>query len=108
MSSDSPPAVIHLFPTLSIDRAAEFKDQLVEALAASDSVILDFSLVEEIDLACLQLVYAVRSSAREAGKKLALSSLPSPHVLARLAAAGFLRADPREGGISLDSALVDV
>ena len=109
MSSDSHPAILHLLPTLSIDRAAEFKAQLVEAFSASDDVILDFSPVEEIDLACLQLVYAARSTAGAAGKRLAFSGMPSPHVMARLSAAGFLRAvDPNEDGASLESALIDM
>jgi len=107
MSSDSPPVILHLLPKLSIDRAAEFKSQLVEAFSDSDNVILDFSPVEEIDLACLQLVYAARLTGRAAGKSLTLSGMPFPHVVARLFAAGFLRADLDEAGVSLESALID-
>ncbi len=94
MDYDSSSVNLRLLPSLTIDRASELKAEITKALEASDLVLLDFSHVEELDLACLQLIYAARSTAKTAGKHIVLVGLPSPHATKRLVAAGFLRSNP--------------
>lgn len=108
MQPDSPASTLELAASLTIDRAAELRAQLTEVLAASGRVILDFSRVEEVDLACLQVIFAARSSARASGKSLGFSGLPSPAAMSRLAAAGFLRPGPFGTAVSLENSLLDV
>jgi anti-anti-sigma regulatory factor len=107
MDHDSSPVIVHLLPALTIDRAFELKAEITKALEASDLVHLDFSHVEELDLACLQLIYAARSTAKTTGKRIGLVGLPSPHATKRLAAAGFLHPNPGTDENPLETALID-
>ncbi len=75
---------------LSIEHAAEMKAKLLEALANSESLELDLSDVEEIDLPCLQLVCAAHRSAGKAGKSIDLSG-SSGAVAQAVTAAGLDR-----------------
>jgi anti-anti-sigma regulatory factor len=90
MKAGQSPKVVNLQGSLLVDRAAALKDELVEALEGSDNVLLGISQVEDLDLACLQVLYAAKKSATSAGKELHfLGSVPS-RLSKRLAACGFL------------------
>ncbi len=57
------PRILNLQGTLTVDRAQGLKAELSEALSANDVVLLSLSLVEELDLACLQVFYAAKTEA---------------------------------------------
>lgn len=105
MESGLSPKIVNLQGNLSIDRAAGLKAEIAQALAGGEGVLLSISLVEELDLACLQVLYAAKASAKEAGKTLHfLGSVPS-RIAKRLAACGFLR-EAAERAEDFESALV--
>ncbi|MGO8694520.1 MAG: STAS domain-containing protein [Rectinemataceae bacterium] len=108
MNHGASPEVLSLVPSLTIDKAAELKTKISKALEGSDLIHLELSKVEDLDLACLQLIYAARSAARAAGKRIVLVGNPSPHVMKRLAAAGFLRSNPGAEAGPLETALINV
>ncbi|HTX72118.1 MAG TPA: STAS domain-containing protein [Rectinemataceae bacterium] len=100
------PTVVALEAALTIDHAADLRDRIGAALAASATVHLDFRAVDEIDLACLQILCAARSSARAKGKSLVFVGRPSERVIRRLSASGFIQeaSGPVE---NLESAILD-
>lgn len=99
------PKILNLQGPLVIDRAASLKEEFGSALSESDQVLISISLVEEIDLACLQVLYSARAQARAQGKELRLvGSVPS-RVVERLEACGIVKGSP-ERAEDLESALV--
>jgi len=81
---------------LTIEKASQFREELVSALAEASTLLIDLSDVEEIDLSGVQLIYSARRSAIAKGKELHLVGLAQPAVAKRLAAGGFLRGLPRQ------------
>ena len=105
MPSGQTPATLKLQGVLGIDRAASLKEEIVAALGESGRVLLDLSLVEDLDLACLQVLYGARTTAKARGLELQFSgSLPS-RVVQRLETCGFLKGRPGRAE-DLASALV--
>lgn len=96
MSQNSSDASIVLNPSgaMIVDRASAFRNELSDALRSSHAIAVDLSLVEELDLACLQVLYAARRAATAAGKELHLSGTISPRVAKRLSAVGILNGTP--------------
>jgi anti-anti-sigma factor len=88
------PKVINLSGSLIVDRAATLKEELSAALEESSQILLSLSLVEEIDLACLQVLYSTKKSAAAAGKQIHFIGTVSSRIARRLAATGFLRGTP--------------
>lgn len=72
MSGSAPRAVLQLSGELNIYRALELKQQLLDALAATDALEISLEGVSEIDSAGLQLLIAVKQAARAEGKTLLL------------------------------------
>jgi anti-anti-sigma regulatory factor len=105
MVSGHPPKIIDLQGPLSIDRAASLKEELGSALGENDQVLVNLSLVEEIDLACLQVLYSARAQARVQGKELHLVGPVPSRVVGRLEACGVVKGSP-ERAEDLESALV--
>jgi anti-anti-sigma regulatory factor len=92
MQDGKTPTIVNLSGSLTIDRAVALKEELSAAFAASDNVLLNISLVDDIDLSCLQVLYAAKS--KSAGKSLHfVGSIPA-RVVKRLASCGFLRGAP--------------
>jgi len=85
---------VNLQGPLTIDKAAGIKASLAEALAAASVVIVDISSAEDMDLACLQALYAARAEAKAGGKQLHLEGTIPLRVAQRLSACGFLRGMP--------------
>jgi anti-anti-sigma regulatory factor len=67
---------------------------MAAALEKSRKVIVDLSHVEELDLACLQVLYAARRAAQASGGELHFSGTVSPRIAKRLSAAGVLSGTP--------------
>jgi anti-anti-sigma regulatory factor len=105
MQTGQSPKIINLHGPLTIERSSALKAEIAEALEGHDNVLLSISLVEELDLACLQVLYAAKAEAAALGKELHfLGSVPS-RVTNRLTACGFLRG-PSEHAEGFESALV--
>jgi len=91
MEHDSSPMVVNLSGALTIDRAAKLKEELSSNLAASDNVLVSLSLVEDLDLPCLQVFYAAKKTAIAGRKQLHFIGTIPPRVVNRLAACGLFR-----------------
>jgi len=100
MSSES----IKLQGPLTVEHASGLKSEIAQALSDQEAVLLDFSRIEDLDLACLQVLYAARLQAQTSGKGLHfVGSLPS-HVSSRLLSCGILSANSAQAE-DLESAL---
>ena len=105
MQAGQSPKIVNLHGSLTVDRAVTLKGEVAEALDGSENVLLSLSLVEDLDLACLQVLYAAKAEARAAGKDLHfLGSVPL-RISKRLAACGFLHG-VSERAEDFESALV--
>jgi anti-anti-sigma regulatory factor len=93
MQSGQTPAVITLSSSLTVDRAAALKEELSAALESNENVVLNIAQVEEIDLSCLQVLYAAGSTAKAKGKGLHFIGAAPAKVAKRLASCGFLRVE---------------
>jgi anti-anti-sigma regulatory factor len=90
MQAGQSPRAIKLSGLLTVDRATSLKTEIVAALGSGGIVHVDLSAIEEIDLSCLQVLYAAIASAKTAGRELHLvGPLPS-RIAGRLASCGFL------------------
>jgi anti-anti-sigma factor len=67
-SAETGPARVAVEGAMTIYEAAEQKQELLNALAASDELDIDLSGVDEIDTAGLQLLVLMRREGRRAGK----------------------------------------
>jgi len=84
---------VKLIGQLTVDRASTIKDEISQAFRKRAIVLLDFSQVEDLDLACLQVLFSAKLGAAAAGKELHfLGTLPE-RVSRRLVSCGILRAD---------------
>ncbi len=83
--------VLGLEGALTIDRAAGLKEELALAISSSSLVLVDLSSAEDIDLACLQAIYAAAADSRGRGGRLGFRGRLSPRIAKRLAACGFTR-----------------
>lgn len=106
MQGSSQTNVVNLSGSLTIEKAAEIKRDLSTALASASRVMVDMSSVEDIDLACLQAVYAARAEAKALGKELHFQGTIPQRVAKRLSACGFLRGSP-VGAEEFEAALVN-
>lgn len=85
------PKTLALSGAYTVDRAAGLKSELQALLAGQEPAFVSLSELEELDLACLQVLYAARRSAKASGKEFHLEGTVKPRVAKRLVACGFLR-----------------
>lgn len=97
---------LNLGGPLIIDRAAPLKAELTEALSENKKVFLDISQAEDLDLSCLQVIYAARRSAAASGKELHFIGTIPLRIVNRLAASGFLKGKP-EKAADFEASLTD-
>jgi anti-anti-sigma regulatory factor len=64
---DSNPCLIRLEESVTVNNASEMHGILVEAVRAARHVVLDFEHVSEVDVCGVQLLYAFRLAAEQAG-----------------------------------------
>ncbi len=100
------PKIVNLSGALIIDRASALKDELVAAFAESSQVLVSLSLVEDLDLSCLQVFYAARRSAASTGMDFHFIGTVPPRIAKRLATTGFLDGMP-ERAEDFEAALID-
>lgn len=75
---------------VTIQRVAELKTQLSEALAGTDCLTLNLKDVSRADLTFLQLLCSAHRTAQKAGKEMCLAEIPDA-VEKAVADAGFIR-----------------
>ena len=76
---------------LTIERAAEFKAELLKSLEAAQSITVNLDNVTEADLSCLQLLCAMYKSCGKADKELIVQSQDSELFKQLLHDAGYCR-----------------
>jgi ABC-type transporter Mla MlaB component len=81
---------LNLYDELTIQNADEFKTILKESLETTDILRINTEYVTEIDLSCLQLLYATYKSAVHGGKKVTLDNGSSKVVEDALMQAGYV------------------
>jgi len=83
--------IVNLSGPLIVDRSQALKDELTAAIAESSDIHVSLSLIEDLDLACLQVLYAAKRQAGAEGKGFHFSGTVPSRVVRRLAAAGILK-----------------
>ena len=63
---------------LSLEKAVEFREVLLEALNGANSVVIDILDVDVVDLAVLQLLCSAHRMALISGKSFSVSGYPEP------------------------------
>lgn len=76
---------------ITIDQVSGLRTALLDALSGSDSVTIDLSKADSIDLACIQLLCSAHHTAFTMGKALSLCDKKSEGALRSAIAAGYLR-----------------
>lgn len=84
------PGVINFSGILGMGYCAEFFKTLKQALSESDSILISFSLIEDIDISCLQTLYAASKEARLKGKTLSFVGTIPMNIGEKLKHCGFL------------------
>ena len=107
MQPDLYPKLVQLQGSLTVDRALTLKQEMDAAFAAGNAIQFDFSQVEDLDLACLQLLYAATRLASKEGKELHFRGSIPAKVSKRLLGCGILRIDSQRAE-DLESALVSL
>ncbi len=92
MQAGQAPKIINLSGPQCVERAATLKKELAAALPSGD-VVLNFASIDELDLACLQVIYSARASAKAKGKQLHLKGPLPSRLASRLLSCGFVRGD---------------
>jgi anti-anti-sigma factor len=105
MQANPAPRIINLSGSLNIERASALKAEIAEALASGDSVILSLAQVQDLDLSCLQVIYAAKAQAKSDGKELHFLGAVPARIAERLSSCGFLRGQP-DRAEDFESALV--
>jgi len=59
--------------SLTIDNATSFRDILIEAFRSTENLAVDLSLVENVDISCIQLLCASCISFSKAGKAITVT-----------------------------------
>lgn len=91
MPDSLPAKEISLKGSLLVDRAKEIKETLSRALQESDAVLVDLSSAADIDLACVQTLYAAKRTAEKKGIKFSFTLSIPEHVMKKLTKSGFIR-----------------
>jgi anti-anti-sigma regulatory factor len=105
MPAGTMPFVLNLGATLNVDKAAALRNEIAAAFASGNSVNISFSSVEELDLPCLQVLYAALLSAKASGKELHFVGTLTQRISGRLKSSGFL-GDARGQAADLEASLV--
>jgi anti-anti-sigma regulatory factor len=82
--------VVTLGSILNVEKVAALRGEIAAALESEQDLRVNFSAVEELDLSCLQVLYAALAAAKASGKELHFVGALSPRVSGRLKACGFI------------------
>ncbi|HUX40994.1 MAG TPA: STAS domain-containing protein [Rectinemataceae bacterium] len=90
---------------LGIEKASSLRAEILDGFSGGAPVEFDFSGIGDLDLPCLQVLYAARREAIERDLHFRLSGSVSPRIARRLKASGFVNALP-ESGAELEGCLL--
>ena len=90
---------------LGIERATSLRAEILECFSGGGPVEFDFTAVGDLDLPCLQVLYAARREALERGLSFRLSGKVASRIVKRLRASGFVTSMP-ESGAELEASLL--
>ncbi len=82
---------LSLLGSVTIDQANDLKVALLDALSSSDSVMVDLSKADSIDLACMQLLCSAHHTAGTMGKSFSIDANRPDGVVRSVSAAGYMR-----------------
>lgn len=82
---------LHWQGVLTVQEVSGCRDQLQQAMAVADKVVLRLDEVEEIDIAFMQLLCAAYRTAAALDKEIEVSEPLSPNHLETVRVAGFFR-----------------
>jgi len=85
---DSPGQVVSFDGSLTIDRVKEFKNELLEAFSRSDTIFLNMSRAENVDVSFIQLLYAAKKEAKKRGKSFHLTGTVHETIVRAFVLAG--------------------
>jgi len=90
MNESSSIRVVTLEGNLGIGRSQEIKDSISTAFSESMQVLLSLSMVDELDISILQILYAAKKEALSLGKQFHLSGSLKPEIIKKLLRYGFI------------------
>jgi anti-anti-sigma regulatory factor len=105
MQGSSTAKEISLKGSLVIDKAAEIKKTLCEALSSPSAVLVDLSSAEEIDLSCIQMLYAAKRTAEKKGVRFGFTGSIPARIVKKFSSSGFVRGTPEKAD-EFEAALV--
>lgn len=76
--------------SLDISRARHCKESLLEAFDSFQNITVDLTLVEEIDIPIIQLLYAAHKEAQSRGIRFTITGKVSPGCYRNIELSGFL------------------
>lgn len=87
---------VSLSGRLTINEAEAWREKWINRLAEYEQILVDTRELTAVDAAGLQLLIALRRSARQAGKSIRFARPPEGALLAALIRAGFRGPDDQE------------
>jgi len=75
---------------ISIEKAVSLRQELLDGMAGCDSLVVNLSSVETMDLSAIQMLIAAQKEAVIQGKKFHLGGTLQPKVMRQLMLAGFI------------------
>ena len=90
---------------LGIERATSLRAEILDSFSGGGPVEFDFTSIADLDLPCLQILYAARREALARGLSFRLSGKVSSRIGRRLRSSGFVNALP-ETGADLEGCLL--
>jgi anti-anti-sigma factor len=96
-SIDEPVKILTLEGNLTINRAEEVKNKILESFMNTKQVLLNLAHAENIDVSFIQILYAAKNEARKQKKEFHLTGTVKENVLRSFIMAGVTK------GSSLDA-----
>ncbi len=90
---------------LGIEKASALRGEIIDAFSRGGLIEFDFAGIVDLDLPCLQVIYAAHREARARDVRFRLVGRVNPRIAGRLKASGFVTAIP-ETGAELEGCLL--
>lgn len=88
--------VLTLSKNLTIERAADIRVTLTDALSAAEQVLVNVARSTKVDLSFIHILYAAAKSAQAQGKELHLTSTASDAFREAVLVGGFCKQAPED------------
>ena len=103
---DTSGKIVTFSGSLSIDRVQEFKNELMNALTQADTVLLNISRAESVDVSFLQLLYAANKEAKKRKKTFHLTGTVPENLIRAFVLAGVTKGASTDAR-DLENSLLD-